>query len=266
MERQTFNINNTEHFNKKQDTNYSSILDIFIAISFIFLLAVLVLTFEQNMKWGIIFGFMIFVYFFARVYDMIDKTETITTIGVEGSQNKPLGFSAIPNSWIFWGSIIFFFIYTFFVASGYHYNIVVGAPQFNTAGFTFNIAGLQSMLYGDFLNAILSAFAGIAETIFFFGFVFPSIISNLVHKFRLDKIIAVIIGVIIVSSIFTIFHLAVYGLNEVALLNLFVFAIFNCIILSLLHNIFPLIAWHSANNLGLSQWVHTFLNQLENIL
>lgn len=75
-------------------------------------------------------------------------------------------------------------------------------------------------------NSILSGVAGIIENWFFFGVILPTIYINLnKHVFYGSSITTSIVSVFLVSLIFLIYHVFVYGNNMFALISSFTFAL-----------------------------------------
>lgn len=97
-------------------------------------------------------------------------------------------------------------------------------------------------------SGLLSGTAGWIENLFFFSFLFPSIFAIVYHYGIKNKITSMVVAILIISTGFSLFHVFVYGANQVALTSTFIFAMICSGSTGFLRSIVIADALHISNN------------------
>lgn len=172
-----------------------------------------------------------------------NKDLPLDTIGYEN--NSPLPFL---NS--FWaqviGSVILSIVFALRIQiTG---NAFVKAPTFSLTIPFLSELGLSQKVVSGVISGLT---AGIVESIVFFGFIFPTLYAFF-KKQELADIVALILAMLLATTIFTGFHFWVYGYEFVILFSVFVFGILQCLFAYVFRSMTPLFMTHFINNLLVS--------------
>ena len=115
----------------------------------------------------------------------------------------------------------------------------IQAPQFHISLFSIN---------SKFANAFLSGIVGgVFETIVFFGFLFPTSYA-IFKKMGFSKGVSLFLAIIGTSGLFTLFHYWRYAYLITALVSVFVFGVFMCLLTYAYRSTLPAMVVHFVNN------------------
>ena len=96
-------------------------------------------------------------------------------------------------------------------------------------------------------NAILSGFAGIVEDWVFWGFLTPTL-ASIIMFFSRNEVLAILMSILLVSGMFMIYHIFVYGSNQQALISAFIFGLIGTTTTILFRSLIIINALHFVNN------------------
>jgi hypothetical protein len=165
------------------------------------------------------------------------KIEFLDSVTYEPNETRPSFFQKIPNSvMIFLGFMLILFIAFSIANTQFSF---VSAPTYSIMTFT------QEPLF----RAFMSGMAGIAENLFFFAVMFPTLVAVLNKIFNLPFPAALVFGILGIGVIFVFYHALVYGsANLVASISVFIFGAVNGILVYAFRNLFLSDIFHFFNN------------------
>jgi len=220
----------------------TKIVSIFMYLIITSFLVWVIVNDPANFKYGLIYFSMMTLWFIATLFDFTFKNyfkggDLIDTISEEPRQKRP--FQILRNmSTLQYLIIVFLICGTVFFSISSTGKLLVTAPTFQIMPFT------QSVWYSSFLVGLV----GVMETLFFFGFIFPTVYALIYMRTR-EAIITLFASVLISAFIFMSFHSLVYGTaNMMASISVFVFGIRECIFIYLFRSAFLPIMDHFTNN------------------
>jgi len=208
----------------------------------VFFISTIILVFNlivvpQYTTYAISYLVFAFIFFGAYLYDKVTKKEIVDVLAEEEPKKRLPLFNTITG-WKFWAFIGILFLWKFLAASGAG-AFLIEAPTFQAADFA------STTEYSSFMSGLV----GFQETFFFFSFIFITTVGIIFRRFIQFELVAVIIGAIITSIIFAVFHWKVYGLeNLLATQAVFYYGLYQCGLMYALRSSTVLIADHFANN------------------
>lgn len=198
-----------------------------------------------NWKYAVSYMFLYSIFFSVWVIDFVYKatknkrSEIIDTITEEPVETRPFAVFRNTTTLQYGIIIIIVCIITAFSISSKGM-LLVSSPQFQ-----FQLAPfLSTPVYG----AILSGLVAVPETLFFFGFVFPTAFAGIMHRLK-SHMVALLLAFLFTASTFTLFHFLVYGTANIgATIAVFIFGLRECIWVYLFRSLSLPIAEHFTNN------------------
>lgn len=228
----------------KWSLSSDKITDKKVTATFIYLIVTTILVWiivndPTNYRYGLIYFIMSTTWFVATLFDFtFKKNELIDTVSEEDRKKRPINFLRNLKDWQYVSIAMILGFITLFTVTNQQ-SLLISAPKFQIAPF------IESTWY----NALLTGLVAIPESLFFAGFLFPTIFSSINRQTK-TELITLPIAILATSLIFCLFHFMVYGTaNLIGTEAVFMFGIRMCLWTYLFRGLLPTMTEHFANNL-----------------
>ncbi|RKX65143.1 MAG: hypothetical protein DRP42_05245 [Tenericutes bacterium] len=170
---------------------------------------------------------------------LINRNKDLPLDTISYENNSPIPF--LNNGYVQFGLSLALAVFVFMKIK-ITQTAFVQAPQFH-----INLMGVLSNA-NPALNAFMSGITGgLFESLVFFGFILPTIYAIL-KRLGQNTIVSSVVTVLLTSAIFTGYHFWHYQYLMSAMITVFLFGIFQCLLVMSFRSTIPAFLTHFANN------------------